>query len=58
MRNVIFCILKVIGMLFHRWETISHIISDTKLPWVNSIQAAEEEDFDYGEDENDGKLDR
>ena len=45
-------------MLFHRWETISHIISDTKLPWVNSIQAAEEEDFDYGEDENDGKIDR
>ena len=44
-------------MLFHRWETISHIISDTKLPWVKSIEAEEEEDFDYADDSNDGKID-
>ena len=32
-------------MLFHRWETISHIISDTKLPWFTKT-ADEEIDGD------------
>ena len=31
-------------MLFHRWETISHIISDTKLMWWKQVQADEDPD--------------
>ena len=36
-------------MLFHRWETISHIISDTKLPWFTKT-ADEEIDGEDGKD--------
>ena len=28
-------VIQVTGMLLHRWGTISHIISDTKLDWCN-----------------------
>ena len=42
-------------MLFHRWETLSHIISDTKLPWFTKTanEAAIENDLE--ENETDGK---
>ena len=42
-------------MLFHRWETVSHIISDTKLPWTKTIGAEEEDEYD-GNDDSNGKI--
>ena len=43
-------------MLFHRWETLSHIISDTKLPWFTKAASEEEIDYDFAEDETKGSL--
>ena len=43
-------------MLFHRWETISHIISDTKLPWFT--KTADENmngKFEFAEEESASK---
>ena len=34
-------------MLFHRWETISHIISDTKLIWFQRAQVYEDNEYDF-----------
>ena len=42
-------------MLFHRWETISHIISDTKLPWFTKTANEDELEETLADDENDGK---
>ena len=42
-------------MLFHRWETLSHIISDTKLPWFTKRANEEAIENDTGENEADGK---
>ena len=43
---------KVIGMIFHRWETISHIISDTKLKWFErGAELDEEIEMDFGDNE-------
>ena len=42
-------------MLFHRWETLSHIISDTKLPWFTKAASEDEVDYDFAEDETEGK---
>ena len=41
-------------MLFHRWETISHIISDTKLPWFTKTTEEEDVKYDFAEDETEG----
>ena len=41
-------------MLFHRWETISHIISDTKLPWLTHVDVEEEDDFDFVDEDQEG----
>lgn len=41
-------------MLFHRWETLSHIISDTKLPWFTKAASEDEVDYDFAEDEPEG----
>ena len=52
----IFIILfQVIGMLFHRWETISHIISDTRLPWLMGKDTVDDNQFDFADEENQGK---
>ena len=42
-------------MLFHRWETLSHIISDTKLPWFTKTAQEDEVEYDFAEDEAEGK---
>ena len=43
-------------MVFHRWETISHIISDTKLKWFERAEFDEEADMDMGDEEKIGNL--
>ena len=45
-------------MLFHRWETISHIISDTKLPWLTHADVQEEDDFEFADEEQEGAKGR
>ena len=42
-------------MLFHRWETISHIISDTKLPWFTKTADEMNGKFEFAEEESAGK---
>ena len=42
-------------MLFHRWETLSHIISDTKLPWFTKTANEMAIENDLEENETDGK---
>ena len=45
-------------MLFHRWETISHIISDTKLSWFTKKANEDELEDTLADDENDGKKNK
>ena len=40
-------------MIFHRWETVSHIISDTKLKWFERADFDEEDEMDFGDE---GKI--
>ena len=42
-------------MLFHRWETISHIISDTKLPWFTKTDEEINGEFEFAEEESASK---
>ena len=43
-------------MLFHRWETISHIISDTKLPWfTKTANEGMDGEFEFAKDESESK---
>lgn len=41
-------------MLFHRWETISHIISDTRLPWLIGKDTVDDDQFEFADEENQG----
>ena len=43
-------------MLFHRWETISHIISDTKLLWWTAVQADEDAEDVLGDEQILGNI--
>ena len=57
--NSFFCktliiLFQVIGMLFHRWETISHIISDTRLPWLIGKDTVDDDQFEFADEENQG----
>merc|ERR1712141_952508 len=51
-------IIQVIGMLFHRWETISHIISDTRLPWLIGKDTVDDDQFEFADEENQGSVRR
>ena len=42
-------------MLFHRWETISHIISDTKLPWFTKTDEEIDGEYEFAEEESASK---
>ena len=43
-------------MVFHRWETISHIISDTKLKWFERAEFDEEAEMDIGDERKIGII--
>ena len=45
-------------MLLHRWETISHIISDTKLSWFTKTVEDDEMEDGIAEVEIESKFDK
>ena len=45
-------------MLLHRWETISHIISDTKLSWFTKTVDDDKMEDDIAEVEIESEFDK